>query len=196
VPPTRLARAPVRRYHRRMALTSDAAHVPPRWYHELKQLFVLASERYRAGERDARRYFTDEQEAYLALIGQTPQEIYDFAEDHARGGEPDWETVLLISAVRRDYLSTVQHGKTSDHRISMDDLPAKDAELEGIAWLPRIIRKAEAKLRGEMPPDLMYGCGGDRRFFRQNHVDAADFLRQVWAAHGDEQKILAYVRAS
>jgi hypothetical protein len=174
--------------------TSLTPHIKAHWYHELKQLFVLSAERYRAGERDSGRYFTQEQEAYLLSLGQNAQEIYDFAEDHARGGEPDWETVLLISAVRRDYLSTVQHGVTPAHRISMDDLPAKDAQLAGIAWLPRIIRKAQAKLRGEMPPDLMYGCGGDRSFFRQYSLDAADFLRHVWAAEGDEQKVLAYVR--
>jgi hypothetical protein len=175
---------------------TTALHPPgqARWHHELKQLFVLSAERYRAGERDAGRYFTEEQEAYLRSIGQTPQEIYDFAEDHARGGEPEWETVLLISAARRDYLSTVQGGMTSAHQISMDDLPPKDAQLEGIAWLPRIIKKAEAKLRGEMPPDLMYGCGGDRNFFRQHGLEPADFLRHVWSAQGDEQKVLAYVR--
>jgi hypothetical protein len=174
--------------------TINPHHVRARWYHELKQLFVLSSERYRAGERDAQRYFTQEQEAYLASIGQTGQEIYDFAEDHARGGEPDWETVLLISAARRDYLLTVQDGVTSTRQISMDELPSKDAELAGIGWLPRLIPKAEAKLRGELPPDLMYGCGGDRKFFKEHGLDAADFLRHVWAAQGDEQKILAYVR--
>jgi hypothetical protein len=84
-----------------MTTPLQTSHVHGRWYHELKQLFVLSAERYRAGERDALRYFTEEQEAYLLSLGQTAQEIYDFAEDHARGGEPDWETVLLISAVRR-----------------------------------------------------------------------------------------------
>ena len=35
--------------------------------------------------------------------------------------------------------------------------------IDGIAWLPRILVKARLKLRGEMPADLMYGCGGDRQ---------------------------------
>ena len=179
-----------------MTTSINPPHLKARWYHELKQLFVLSTERYRAGERDAQRYYTEEQEAYLRSIGQTPQELYDFAEDHARGGEPDWETLLLISAVRRDYLFTVQQGVTSTRRISTDDLPPKDAELDGISWLPRIIQKAEAKLRGEMPPDLMYCCGGDRKFFSQYGLDPADFLRQVWAAHGDEQKVLAFVKGA
>lgn len=168
-----------------------------RWHHELKQLFVLALERCRAGERRPDRFLSDEQVDYLASIGQTPQELFDFADDHVRGdGDPDWETVLLVSAVRRDYFLAVQHGVAEGKKISMDYLPAKDARLEGIPWLPRLIQKAEAKLYGKMPADLMYGCSGDRNFFREHHIHPADFLRHVWAANGDEQKILAYVKAA
>ena len=166
-----------------------------RWYHELKQLFVLALERYRTGERDPARFFTAAQTAYLASIGMKVPELYDFVEDHAKyDGDPDWETVLLISAARRDYLLTVQQGTSSSHTASTDDLPPKDAKLDGIPWLPRLIKKAEAKLRGEMSADLMFGCRGDASFFREHHLHPADFLRHVWAAHGDEQKVLAYVK--
>lgn len=165
-----------------------------RWHHELKQLFVLALDRYRAGERDPQRYFNAEQVGYLASIGQTPQELFDFAEDHEKHHEPDWETVLLISAVRRDYLLTVQKGVASEKITSMDDLPAKDAELGGIKWLARAIAKAESKLRGKMPPELMYDCGGDRNFFREHGLNPADFLRIVWSANGDADKVLEYVR--
>lgn len=165
-----------------------------RWHQELKQLFVLGLERYRAGERDPRRYFTVGQADYLAGIGQTPQEIFDLVEDHAKTGEPDWETVLLISAARRDYLRTVQQGVSSKKVTAMDDLPPKDEELGGIKWLARAIAKAEAKLRGEMPPELMYDCGGDRNFFREHGLHPADFLRHVWAANGDKEKMIEYVR--
>ena len=41
----------------------------------------------------------------------------------------------------------------------------------------------------------MYGCGGDRRFFRTNHVDPAEFLRQTWKAGGDSKKIVAWVKS-
>ena len=168
---------------------------PYRWYHDLKQLFVQALERYRVGERDTARLFTEEQDDYLGSIGMTVQELYDFVEDHAKyDGDPDWETFLLISAARRDYFLSVQYGIASTHVVSSDDLPAKDAQLDGVPWLPRLIKKAEAKLRGEMSPDFMYGCGGDRSFFRTNHLHPADFLRHVWAAHGKEQEVLAYVR--
>ncbi len=178
-----------------MPTTPGSFHSPYRWYHELKQLFVLALERYRVGERNPAQFFTEPQEGYLAAIGMKAQELYDFAEDHAKGdGDPDWETVLLIAAARRDYFLTMQNGIASTHALATDDLPAKDDKLDGIPWLPRLIKKAEAKLRGEMSADLMYGCGGDRRFFREHHLHPADFLRHIWAAHSDEQKVLDYVR--
>jgi len=166
-----------------------------RWYVPLKKLFDAAIKKYKSGKRGSATYFTAKERAYLATIGQTAQEIYDFAEDHARGGEPDWETVLLISSVRRDYFYVVQGGKQSKHVIEMAALPAKDAKMDGIPWLPRLIEKAEAKLRGEMPDDLMYDCGGDRRFFENYRKHPADFLRVAWAAKGDAKKILRYVRS-
>jgi len=116
-------------------------------------------------------------------------------EDFAKAGEPTLETALKIASVRRDYFLKVQNGVPSPRRISMDDLPAKEAEVEDIAWLPRLIPKAEAKLRGEMPPNLMYGCGGDRKFFKTHYVEAADFLRKVWDARGNQAEIVAWVKS-
>jgi hypothetical protein len=77
----------------------------------------------------------------------------------------------------------------------MADYPAKDAPLDGIPWLPRLILKAQTRLRGEMPLEMMYGCAGDRRFFKQHGIHPADFLRFVWSVDGDEAKVLAYVRS-
>ncbi len=179
-----------------MASIPDPHFRQNRWHHELKALFVQSLERCRAGETDLEDFFTVEQQVFLGSIGQTPREIYDFADDHIHhDGDPDWETVLLISAARRDYFLTVQHGQTSGKTVSMDDLPAKDAKLDGIPWLARTIKKAEAKLHGEMPADLMFGCSGDLSFFREHHVHPADFLRHVWASNGDENKVLEYVKA-
>ena len=180
-----------------MSTTPHPAHSQYRWHHELKQLFVQSLERYRVGETNPERHFTDEQKAYLAAIGMNARELFDFAEDHAKyDGDPDWETVLLIATARRDYFLAEMNGQPAGQTVSMDSLPTKDDKLDGIPWLPRLIKKAEAKLRGEMPADLMYGCGGDRRFFQEHGVHPADFLRRVWAARGDEQKILEFVKAS
>jgi hypothetical protein len=58
-----------------------------------------------------------------------------------------------------------------------------------------LIVKARAKLRGEMPTELMYGCGGDRAFLRKTGIHPADFLRVTWAAGEDDRKIVAYVQS-
>jgi hypothetical protein len=46
-----------------------------------------------------------------------------------------------------------------------------------------------------MDPDTMFGCGGDRAFLSKYDIHPADFLRVVWAAGDDDQKILAYVKS-
>lgn len=157
----------------------------------MKKLHRKALAEYRAGRRDRDAWFSDAERQFLASIGASAQELYDFAEDAAG---IDWETALLIAAVRRDYFLVVQHGKPSRKRVSAGDLPARDAELGGIPWLPRIIAKAEARLRGEMDDALMYCCGGDRAFFREHDVHPADFLRIVWSAKGDADTVLKFVR--
>ena len=164
------------------------------WPKQFRELFEDAIEAYRGGKRDAETLFEAEQRRFLAELGATLQEIFDFVEDTFHGQEPGFETTLLITAVRRDYFLTVQKGKRSSRVIDMDDLPPKAAQLDGIEWLPRIIEKARAKLRGEMPPDLMYCCGGDRAFLREHGIHAADFLREVWAAGEDPGRILDFVR--
>jgi hypothetical protein len=166
------------------------------WPKAFREMFEEGMDAYRAGKQDAASMFNEEQRKFLAELGATPQEIFDFVEDTFNGGEPGFETTLLVTAVRREYFLSVQKGKRSKRVIDMDALPAKDAQLGGIEWFPRIIEKARAKLRGEMPPELMYGCGGDRAFLREHGIHAADFLREVWAAGDDTKGILDFVRRS
>jgi hypothetical protein len=163
------------------------------WAKQFRELFQDGMDAYRDGKRDAASMFGDTHRELLNDIGATPQEIFDFVEDSFRG-DPDFETTLLVTAVRRDYFLVVQNGKRSKRVISMDSLPDGDAELGGIEWLPRIIAKARAKLRGEMPSELMYCCGGDRAFLREHGIHPADFLREVWAAGEDDKRILSYVK--
>jgi hypothetical protein len=165
------------------------------WRETFGQLFDKAVERYRGGHEKAVGLVDEQGHAFLESIGYTEQEFFDFVEDFAKAGEPSPELALRIAAVRRDYFLKEQNGLFTLRRISMEHLPAKTDELEGIVWLPRLIPKALAKLRGEMPPELMYGCGGDRRFFKANNVDGADFLRKVWETRGNQAAILSWVRA-
>ena len=160
---------------------------------QLHAVWEKAVKLYSGGQRDASTYFSPEETAFLDSIGASAQEIYDFAEDYAGAGEPDFTSVAMMHDVRRSYFLEVQKGQMSNRMIDMNTLPAKDAEVEGIRWLPRIIPKAKVKLRGELDPDLMYGCGGDRNFFKEHDIHPAEFLRLVWANEDNEQAVIAWV---
>jgi hypothetical protein len=165
------------------------------WDTTFRKVYEKAIHTYQTGNRRPATFFKADERTFLASIGCTSQELYDFVEDLCEDEEPSFETVLLITAVRRGYFLFVQKGNPSRDVIDMVTLPAKGAELDGIAWLPRIIAKARAKLRGEMPPELMYGCGGDRSFLRGVNIHPADFLRMVWSAGDDDQKVIDFVLA-
>lgn len=164
------------------------------WPLEFRKIHDAGTARYLSGERDPDAMFTRTEKAFLSSIGCSPQEMYDFVDDLQRYGEPAFETALLMTAVRREYFLFVQKGKWTGRVISMDDLPAKTAQVDGIAWLPRLIEKAKSKLRGEMPPDLMYGCGGDRPFLRDMKTELSDFLRVVWMSNGDDRQVIDFVK--
>jgi hypothetical protein len=74
-------------------------------------------------------------------------------------------------------------------------MPAKTDAVKGIEWLPRIIPKAKAKLKGELPPSLMYCCGGDRRFFKANDILPSEFLGVVWRNGDNDAAIVDWVVA-
>jgi hypothetical protein len=175
-----------------MSTTTPSGSAP--WEQTFSSLFEASVKKYHAGHQKAAGLVDEKDAAFLATIGYTIQEFFDFVEDFAKGGEPTLDTALKIAAVRRDYFLNEQGGVRSKHAIDMAKLPSKDAQADGIGWLPRLIPKAEAKLRGEMPSDLMYGCGGDRRFFRENKVDPAELLRVTWKAAGNHAEIIAWVK--
>ena len=165
------------------------------WSTTFRELFERCAKAYGAGNSDFATWFNAADKAFLASVGYREREFFDFVEDHCNYDEPSAETALLVASVRRDFLNVIQHGKTSDKIVLPSALPAKTAELDGIVWLPRIIAKARAKLRGEMDPDTMFGCGGDRAFLSKHDIHPADFLREVWAAGDDDKKIVDYVKA-
>jgi hypothetical protein len=85
-------------------------------------------------------------------------------------------------------------GQSTGHVVPMHELPAKSAQADGIAWLPRLIVKARIKLRGEMDPDLMYGCAGDRPFLREHNMTLPQFLQIVWDNGDDDRAIIDAVK--
>ncbi len=167
------------------------------WNDRFLDLFDRCVKRYQAGDKDFSRYYeAPEDAALLAEIGYKPREFFDFVEDYCEENEPSPSTALLVAAVRRDYFKVIMQGRPGEKELTRDDIPTFGDELEGISYLPRILAKARAKLRGELDPDLMYGCGGDRNFLgKHGNIHPADFLRIVWAAEGDDSKVLDWIRS-
>ncbi len=164
------------------------------WDAAFTELFERCLARYRSGDADFENYYSDDDLAFLESIGYQPREFFDFVEDFAEWGDPTLANAILIASVRRDYRREVMRGERSGSILDPSTLPAKTAEIDGIAWLPRILVKARAKLRGELDPDTMYCCGGDRAFLRRHDIAPADFLRAVWAAGDDDAKAIDYVK--
>jgi Domain of unknown function (DUF5069) len=155
--------------------------------------YTKARKLYAAGQRGAESYFKASELAFLAANGLSAQNLYDYAEDDVGGGEPGWEKALLIEMVRRDYFLNAQAGKPSSQVLDDTTMPAKTDAIKGISWLPRLIPKAKAKLRGELPSSLMYCCGGDRRFFQEHDIHPAEFLSLVWRNENNDAAIVDWV---
>ena len=164
------------------------------WNDTFLALFDRCLAAYRSGNNDYASYYGPEDLAFLASIGCQTREFFDFVEDFCEEGEPTPSTALLVAAVRRDYFLTHPDEAPPEKLLTRDDVPTFGDQLAGITYLPRILAKARAKLRGHLDPDLMFGCGGDRHFLaKHGGIHPADFLRQVWAAGENDAKIAAWV---
>jgi hypothetical protein len=161
---------------------------------EFLRLYDQSVALYAAGKRDAASYFNAAEKAWLTANGITAQHLYDYAEDHnGYHGEPGPGHALTIETMRRNYFLNAQQGKPSSTVLDAAKLPAKTDAVRGIDWLPRLIPKTRAKLRGELPATLMFCCGGDRAFFRQHNILPAEFLGLVWRHENDDAAIVDWV---
>jgi hypothetical protein len=165
------------------------------WNDTFLTLFDRCVAIYRSGNENFETYYMPDDLALLASIGCRTREFFDFVEDFCEDNAPSPATALLVAAVRRDYFLTVQHGTPAGGAdLTRHNVPSFGDQLEGIHYLPRILAKARAKLRGTLDPDLMFGCGGDRNFLRKHgNIHPADFLRQVWAAGDDDSHVVPWI---
>ena len=164
------------------------------WKSEFRNVWERGVSAWKAGQRSALTMFEARDVAFLASIGCTAQELFDFVDDALDYGDFDFETVLGVTAIRREYFLDVKRGKSTGRIVPMHELPAKSAKVDGIAWLPRLIAKARIKLRGEMDPDLMYGCAVDRPFLRERNMTLPQFLQLVWDKGDDDRAIIDAVK--
>jgi len=158
-----------------------------------RTLYDKAVALYADGQRGADTCFTSDETAWLSANGLTAQSLYDYAEDQANYGEPGYDLALGIELIRRDYFLNVQHGKSTGKIADHNTWSAKDSAINGIGWLPRILPKTRAKLQGELPASVMYGCSGDRKFFKAHDINPVEFISLVWRHFDNDQAIIEWV---
>ena len=174
---------------------AEAPETDP-WSEQFRAVYDRALSAFRSGRSSVATLCDSADTAFLLSSGCSVQELYDFVEDAVDYGEPDLETVLDVQRIRRDYFLGVLRGEWTGQVVPMSALPLKSDAVDGIAWLPRLIVKARLKLRGEMPPDLMYGCGGDRPFLRRMGLTLPGFLERVRDSGDDDLAIVEAVKGS
>ncbi len=166
------------------------------WNDRFMTLFREAVERYLLNpQATAERFYLPEEQDFLKSIGYQPAEMHGYVREFAEKGAPSPSTALLIAAVRRNYFLNAMRGISGNAKpIKAADLPAETEEFQEIAYLPRIIRKAEAKLYGILAPEIMYGDEKDREFLRTHGgFHLADFLQLAAMARSDRQKLVSAV---
>lgn len=164
------------------------------WKLKFRELYQAAQQRYRDGRTTPDTIFESDEFDFLASLGCTAQELFDFVEDSINWGDVEYDQVEGVTALRRDHFIDTLGSQPSSSVIDPATIPAKKDEVDGIAWLPRLIIKARAKLAGELHPDLMYGCGGDRPFLRERNSNLVDFLRVTLEAGDDDRAIIDYLK--
>lgn len=166
------------------------------WNDRFMSLFREAVERYLLNpQTPADRFYLPEEQDFLKTFGYQPAEMHGYVREYAEKGAPSPSTALLIAAVRRSYFLNAMRGISGNAKpITAESLPSETEEYQEIAYLPRIIRKAEAKLYGILDSRLMYGDEKDREFLSTHGgFHLADFLQLAAAARSDRQKLVSAV---
>lgn len=170
-------------------MTTDETQNLTRIHHE-------ACSAYKAGHQTPDGVANSDATEFLKTIGVSTQFLFDCVDDLSRYGEPDLKTFLALCDIRAGYFREVQHSVPPSRTVDECELPPKTEEFDGIAWLPRVIRKAECFLHGCLCPDIMYGCAGDRAFLEKHHVSLVDFLSTVRDTDGSPARMAEFLRSA
>jgi hypothetical protein len=127
------------------------------WKTQFREVFDAGVQRRKEGCNEPVAMFESAELAFMDSIGCTAQEMFDFCDDYVGWDDVIYDHVEALQAVRYEHFVEELDSQPASHRMETDEFPPKDAEVEGIAWLPRLIVKTRAKLAGQLPADLMYG---------------------------------------
>lgn len=135
-----------------------------------------ASRLYDSGERSPDRILSPESAVWISRHGLSLQFVFDCVDDLARYGEPSVEDFIALALQRAAFHAALPPGAAVPAILTEPELPPKAEVFDGIPWLPRIVRKAQAFLEGNLCDEIMYGCAGDRAFLKKHGLTLPGFL--------------------
>lgn len=143
-------------------------------------------------------FFNREELELLAEIGCNHREMHNYIRTYANYGRPTPSNVLLITSVCRSYFLIARRGISGNTKpFPANSMPHESEELQGMPYLPRLIKKAQLKLYGSLDPSLLYGDEQDTTFLMEHgNIHPADFLMMTWHSHGDQQKLITSLIAA
>lgn len=135
-----------------------------------------ASRLYDSGGRHPDRILSPESADRISRHGLSLQFVFDCVDDLARYGEPSVEDFVAMALQRAAFHAALPAGAAVPAILTEPELPPKAEVFDGIPWLPRIVRKAQAFLEGNLCDEIMYGCAGDRAFLKKHGLTLPGFL--------------------
>ena len=162
----------------------------------LSRIHAEARTAYDRGRRAPGSLIDADDLEILRGFGISAQFLFDCVDDLARYGAPDIPAFLELCSIRAAYFRDVLHFAPPERTVNECELPPKTEAFDGIAWLPRMIRKAQCFLNGCLCPEIMYGCAGDRDFVAKFGKTLPGFLVAVRDSNGDSARVAEFLRSA
>ena len=77
--------------------------MPDDWKAKFRELYQSAQERYRAGRTTTLTLFEPDEVCFLATIGCSTQELFDFVEDSINWDDVEYDQVEGVTELRCDH---------------------------------------------------------------------------------------------
>ena len=95
------------------------------WKARFRELYQAAQQRYRDGRTIPETIFEADEADFLASLGCTSQELFDFVEDSINWGDVEYDQVEGVTALRRDHFVNALDSQPADSVIDPATIPAK-----------------------------------------------------------------------
>ena len=95
------------------------------WKPRFRELYEAAQQRYRDGRATTTTIFEPDEVYFLATIGCSSRELFDFVEDSINWEDVEYDQVEGVTALRRDHFVNTLRGEPARTQIDPDKIPPK-----------------------------------------------------------------------